>query len=364
MRILQVCPTLDSDGIARLLYNYFIRIDNAEIEVDFVVHDYIEKGILEDELKNRGYNIFHITSYENSKIKCITELAQIIKKGQYDVVHCHMHYRNLFIVLLAKRYGIKRIIVHSHVAYQKEGIIQSIKHKVTIPIIKIFATGFWACSKDAGIWMFGKNIVKSKHFYVLNNAIDLSEFCYSKQQREEFRNEFGIKKDEIVIGCIGRYADQKNYPFLFEVFNEILSQEHNAKLVIAGTRKKVEELNSSNENSVFVLGVRNDIGRILSGIDCFVLPSKYEGLGIVYVEAQTNGALTFASSNVPKEVKVLPQMKMIPLNCTAKEWAKIILNDYYLNEIDRSEAYHTMNESCFNIENEVKKLEKKYTTLL
>lgn len=363
MKVLHICPTLDSDGIAKVLYSYFSR-PMCDVNVDFVVHDYIPKGFLEDDLKSKGCNIFRITAFEKSKVKCLFELNKILATNKYDVIHCHMHYRNVFCVLLAFFHGIKVRITHCHVAFEEENKKQRLKRFLIMPITKMLATDFWACSTEAGYWMYGKRICKKNNFYVMPNAIDIESYKFSSKGRQSVRDQLNVG-NSIVVGCIGRFAFQKNYEKTISVFKEIGKKYPDSRLMIIGTREnaKLNQLITSAGvyDRVIQIGITDYVSSYLNAMDIFLLPSRYEGLGIVYIEAQANGLPCVASNRVPMDTNVTDLIRYIPLEADDKQWAEEIIKLFNLKKDTRREDYcENLLNSCFNIDVAVLNVREKY----
>ena len=196
----------------------------------------------------------------------------------------------------------------------------------------------FACSEEAGKWLFGKNICYKKNFKVIQNAINLEEFNYSLDLRSKYRSELGIE-DKFVIGHVGRFHVSKNHMFLLNVFVEVTKYKENAVLLLVGAgeledyiRQEIDRLNL--QGKVIMLGNRTDIPGLMQSMDIFVFPSIYEGLGIVVIEAQAAGLSCVMSEKIPKEIDVEPKLvTRVPLEGGIKEWAQIIVKKgEYLRE--------------------------------
>ena len=199
-----------------------------------------------------------------------------------------------------------------------------------------------------------------------NNAIDLDKFKYNKSIREKKRKELKISDDTIVIGHIGRFVKQKNHDFLIDIFNEIHKCNKESILLLAGQgplqeeiKNKVKQLNI--DKNVYFLGQRSDVNELYQVFDVFLLPSLYEGLPVVGVEAQATGNLCFLSDAMTKETKVLDSTRFVSLKKSAEEWANEILN--CLKEYKKHDTTREVSKYGFNIKVEVKKMEDKYIEL-
>lgn len=222
-------------------------------------------------------------------------------------------------------------------------------------------TDYWACSEIAGKWMF-----KNRNFRVIHNAINVSDFVYNESIRQKVRTQLGLLKDEFVIGHVGRFSYQKNHDFLIDVFNEVHRRLPEAVLILIGdavedelylnkAKQKVKELNLV-ENVRF-LGIRNDVPDLMQAMDCFLFPSRFEGLGIVIIEAQTAGLPCYVSSVIPNEVKITNLVDFISLNESPENWAeKIIKNKNY----KRKDISKEIIKAGYDINTEIKKMQKFY----
>ena len=186
------------------------------------------------------------------------------------------------------------------------------------------ANSYIACSEEAGKFLF-----KNKKFTVIKNSIDISNYIYNEQKRSELRKKYKIE-DKIVVGEFGRLCQQKNQLFMIDIFNELLKLNDRYFLILVGNgelESKIKEKikRYQIDDKVLMLGSRNDVNDLYNALDIFVLPSLYEGLGIVLIEAQANGLHCITSKkNVPIEAKVSNLLSYIDLNNNPKEWADAI----------------------------------------
>lgn len=247
----------------------------------------------------------------------------------------------------AKKAGIKNRIAHAHSTSQDRNIKLILK-KFYMTKIPKYATQLFACGEDAGKWMFSGH-----DFEIIKNSIDFNNFKYNTTLAEEVRNELNIKKDELVIGHVGRFCYPKNHHFLVDVFKEIHDIVPNSTLVLVGQGELENEIKNkvvqnNLKNSVKFLGLRTDIHRILNAMDCFVFPSNYEGFPVSIVEAQASGLLCFISDRVPQECIISDQVKVVSLDESANQWAKQILSsqsNYKRNNKEIKDSGFDINEN-------------------
>ena len=351
-------------GVEAVVMNYYRHIDRSKIQFDFLC-DEDSTNIPYEEIEQLGGRVILIPPYQKI-FKYQKELIRIFKENNYKIVHSHINTLSVFPLRAAKKAGVKVRIAHSHSTTNKKEWKKNLLKQVLRPFSKVYATDYMCCSELAGRWLFGDKAYDSGQVYLLNNAIDLDKFKYDEEKRKKKRKELNIKDDTLVIGHIGRFVAQKNHTFLIDIFNEVHKKNPSSLLLLVGQgplkeemENKVKELNLN--DSVRFLGQRNDVNELYQAFDVFCLPSLYEGLPVVGVEAQASGLLCILSDAMTKETKVLDITKFISLNNTPKDWADSILDD--VKKYKRIDTSKEMTSKNFNIKEEAKKLEKYYLNL-
>lgn len=364
--ILQLGMTKNIGGMETYLMSQYRKLNKKYIQYDFVNLSKDDKMAFSEEIKNNGSKIYSVPKRKYHPFLHYYEMMKILfhnrKKYKYIVLNtCHLYY--IFPLFFAKIIQIPNRIIHSH--NSDDEIKISFFRKILININKILmhfsVTDYWACSEIAGKWMF-----KNRNFRVIHNAINVSDFIYNESIRQKVRTQLGLLKDEFVIGHVGRFSYQKNHDFLIDVFNEVHRRLPEAVLILIGdavedelylnkAKQKVKELNLV-ENVRF-LGIRNDVPDLMQAMDCFLFPSRFEGLGIVIIEAQTAGLPCYVSSVIPNEVKITNLVDFISLNESPENWAeKIIKNKNY----KRKDASKEIIKAGYDINTEIKKMQKFY----
>lgn len=284
---------MDRGGISMHMMNYYRHLDKSRIQIDFVVHGF-EKGIFDDEIYSLGGKIYNIPLKSKDYFGNIKALKEIFDTGKYKIVHSHMDAMNMVVLKIAKKCGIPIRIAHSHNTQHltNNKIKFAINEYARLNISK-YATHFFACSEKAGRWLFGDKAVNNGKVTVIYNAIELEEFTFKQLKRDFLRDALDLKNN-FVIGHIGRFDYQKNHLFLLDVFNETLKLTENVKLLLIGDGHLRDEIITKIkklgiEDKVIMMGVRSDINDLLNVFDVFILPSVFEGLGTVVIEAQANG---------------------------------------------------------------------------
>lgn len=361
IRIAQIMGKWVGGGVEAVVMNYYRHIDRNKIQFDFICDD-DSTCIPKEEIESLGGKVILIPPYQKV-FKYHKELKRVLKEGQYKIVHSHINALSVFSLWAAKSAKIPVRIAHSHSTSNKKEWKKTLLKNMLRPFSKLFATDYFCCSELAGRWLFGNKTYDQGKVYLLNNAIDVDKFKYNEKVRKTKRKELNIKDNEIVIGHIGRFVKQKNHEFLIDIFNEVHKQNKNTILLLAGDgplkeeiQNKVKELNL--DKSVKFLGQRNDANELYQAMDAFVLPSLYEGLPVVGVEAQASGLPCFFSTDMTKETKVLDESIFIELVYTPKKWADTVLR--VLKETKRTNTSKEITDNNFNIAVEAEKLEQQY----
>lgn len=361
IRIAQIIGKWLGGGVEAVVMNYYRHLDHSKVQFDFICDD-DSTNIPYDEIEKLGGKVILIPPYQKV-FKYQKELRRVLRDGKYKIVHSHINTLSVFPLYAAKKVGVPVRIAHSHSTINKKEWKKNLLKQVLRPFSKKYATNYMCCSELAGRWLFGDKAYDEGKVYLLNNAIDLDKFKYDKKIRDKKRKELGIKEDTIVIGHIGRFVAQKNHTFLIDIFNQFHKKEKNSILLLAGQgplqeeiKNKVRELGL--DDSVGFLGQRNDANELYQAFDVFLLPSLYEGLPVVGVEAQASGLLCFFSDDMTKETKVLDSTVFMSLSNTSEEWTGEILTN--LKDYKRINTKNEVSDNGFDIEIEARKLEKYY----
>ena len=360
LRILEICCDLDGGGSDRYVYNYCTRINDIHFDYSAVDN---RKGILEPLLEAEGSLVFHVPQIKSGPIKYYRLLKSHILSGNYDAVHIHLGHKSFIASIAAKRCDVRTRIVHAHIAFVPENMIQRIIRQICTKITIHSATHLAACGVDAAKWVWGEKAYNDGKVKVLNNAIETKKYKYNHNLRTIMRKELGLQDNQIVVGHVGRLSDQKNQLRLLEIFAEMLKLQSDAMLIMIGqgemekeVQEKINELNIS--DNVKMLGIRNDVAELLNIMDVFVFPSKYEGLPFTLIETQCNGLRCICSDTITPLVDVTGAIRFISLLDSNKDWAEKAFEEIRKGRIDRAEQ--KIIEACYDIDVEAKKLEKYY----
>ena len=353
-------------GIEAYMMSYYRNLDKEKLQIDFIVHGY-EKGVYDDEIEMMGGKIFRVPVKSKNYIGNIKELKKIFDSNDYKIVHSHMDAMSTVVLKIAKKSNIPIRIAHSHnTQHLTTNKIKYLINEYARKNITKYATHLFACSEPAARWLFGSTNVDKGNVVYVNNAINLKKFTFDPAMRAKFREELNVEED-LVIGHVGRFDYQKNHSYLLDVFKRLVQEAPNAKLILVGDgslKSKIQEkiIDYNLSNNIILLGVRDDVDKIMNAFDVFILPSHFEGLGIVLVEAQANGLKCIASDTIPKEVNINGDVTFLSANqnnigC----WIRQILEtDVNKRNSDISKFI----AAGYGIKNEVKKLQQLYLEYL
>ena len=356
---------LRTDGVESVVMNYYRNIDKSKVQFHFIC-DEDSTDIPYDEIEKLGGKVIVVPPYQKL-FKYQKELYKIFKENNYKIVHSHISTLSMFPLRIAKKAGIPIRIAHSHSTSNKKEWKRNLIKNILRPFSKVYANVFFGCSQLSGKWLFGNKAFLNGNIKIINNAIDLEKFEYNEEVRTKIREKLNVSEDTILIGHIGRFVTQKNHEFLIDVFNEIIKktkqENFNSKLILIGQGNLKENIIEKIkylglQDYVIFTGQINNVSDYYNAMDIFVLPSLYEGLPVVGIEAQANGLLCEFSTDMTKETKVLNTTRFISLKETAKKWAEVILEDY--KNFKRIDSFEEMTKNNFNIKEEAKKIEEYY----
>lgn len=362
IRILQFSITNTKGGITQYILNNWRYINHNIFQFDFITFsshlDY------EDSLLAEGCQVFHVKSRAEDDLQGFQNEIRNILKREYDIIHLHTAFwKSTYMEQIAKEIHASRVIIHAHNSgiSGNENLVQlKRQHEIIKKQINIdIATDFWACSREAADFLYGDYISKEK-IKIMKNAINLQEFAYNAEIRQEYRQMLGLEGC-FVIGHVGRFTYEKNHRFLVDVFYEISKIREDARLLLIG-KGMLEECIAEQAKSygiyekICFLGGRDDVNNLYCAMDVFCMPSLFEGLGIALIEAQQSGLNCLCSKKIPQEAIIGINTKKIDLDINL--WKKELLEvpDVY----ERISPTVRMREAGYDIQNQIKILEKGY----
>lgn len=353
--------SLDYGGISTFLLSYASHMDPKKVQIDFLVHGQ-SAGPRENEALALGCQVIHVPNKREHYLK--NRLAIQNACHGYDIVHAHMDGMNGYVLQLAKRSGVPIRISHSHnTGFLTNNPIRVWLHRKTANRIPRVATTLFACSEAAGKFLYGATALGKEDVVIIRNAIELDRYAFQLNARTRIRAELNVE-NAFVIGNIGRYDYQKNQEFLLNILPQLLLNRPNIVLVLIGDgadRTKLEAMAAEKDLAKHVrfTGYRNDVPALLSAMDGFALPSHFEGLGIVLIEAQRSGLPCIASDQVPMDTQVLG-CQYLPLD--QERWISA-LTGMQCNENRDTVGNEAFQRAGYDIVVEAEKLQNRYLEL-
>ena len=341
-RCLHIVGSMSPSGIGNFIMNIYRHMDREQVQFDFVVHE--KRAVsFDEEIEQLGGHLYYVTRKSESLWKNLNEIRQVVKKGQYDVVFRHTDTATVALDLVAAWLGgAKRRIPHSH-----STSTPNLKmHQLFQPLLNLIATERFACSEEAGKWLYGK-----KPYEVIWNGIDIPLFTFSESKRDRIRTELGIS-DKKVIGHVGNFMPVKNHEFMLEVFRKLHQQNPDTVLMLVGDGELRESITEKIaayqlQDSVIFTGVRNDTDALLQGMDLFFFPSHYEGMPIALVEAQAAGLPCLVSDVITDDVIVTNRVQKRNLGDSPESWAETA--GQLLQQTDRPDTSPQIREGGFDV---------------
>lgn len=352
-----------SGGVERYIYNLVQNIDQTKYQIDLLIPDEdIGDKIYLSQFEEYVDQIIVIPSHKQNLAQHIVKFYTIAKNYKDGIIHIHASDGfHAIDGLIAKMAGAKNIIYHSHNA----SFIESTGRKISRILYRMSGKYFIGCTKDAGEYLYGKKILNRSNFAVVANGINAEEFKFSLTERDKIRDHYHIPPDEKLLGYVGRFSQEKNIFFLLDVLSELLKRDANITLMLVGEGEEKNEIEHvikerALENNVVFIGPNDQIPSYMSAMDILLLPSFYESLGIVLIEAQANGLRSIASDNVPLDAKVSECIEFVELD--KNKWVNKIMDSK--SQINRENHYKVIEATNYSTIKSSKKISEIYSKLL
>ena len=361
IKVAYIFGSINPGGKKNLALEYCRHMDTTKVRVDWIC-DADSTAIPEDEIKLLGGKVHIVTPYKNI-LKNMADMRRIFREEKYDVVHVWLSTMNLFTLIVAKQEGIKVRISESISMANKHEKKVLLKYALK-PFSSIAANYYMACGVDCGVFQFGQKAYDSGKIAIFKTVINTDDNAFDPELRALTRKKFGWE-DSVVYGFIGRYMVQKNPLFIVDIFNEIQKIQPHARLALIGfgglenkMMERIEHYGISDMATNY--GKREDIKQFYNAFDAFLLPSIYEGLPVVGVEAQSCGLPIFFSSEITPEAKGCEMAHFISLKESAAEWAQKIVKAVEHNMPIRRSYVDEMKAAGFDSRSEARRLQQYY----
>lgn len=354
----------NAGGIQEMSIKWMENIEKDKFQIDILSYNTGKRDNFPERIRALGGEVYVIPKYTNGDvINSIKHTKKFFKEHHYDILHAHSSSKAVFIMHYAKKAGVKVRILHSHsskfVVTDKKSLL--IANMLLKPTLKN-TTDFFACSPEAGIFLFSKEAYDQGKITLIHNGINTKKFLPDAGKRKKMRNELGME-ERFVIGNVGRFRPQKNHLYLMDIFKSVCDIDSDATLLCVGNGELEESIKEKATqlgifNRIKFLGFRSDVSDLMQSFDLLLMPSLFEGLPVTAVEAQAEGVPGLFANTITPNVAILPTSSFLSLEDAPEVWAKKIIS--YKN-IEREEnPYKYILEQGYDIEIETKKLEKYY----
>lgn len=357
IRVLQVVPAMDMGGLETFIMNVYRHIDRDKVQFDFFYH-YDRPCVYDEEIESLGGRIYRASVRQDNNIPKYCRFLDdfFARHPEYAIVHGHYSGFGMFYNHYAKKHGVPVRIGHSHNTNTEKSLTGLLDAGMSW-FFRFGLTDRFSCGEEAG-----RALYRTGDFEVFPNGIEVDRFLYNEDAARQTRLRLGLG-DGLVFGHVGRFTQQKNHAFLIEIFAELARRQPGARLLLAGQGPLMPQAEEQaarlglSESIVFA-GIQRDTPGLYSAMDCFLLPSLFEGFPVVLVEAQAAGLPCFVSSEVSPEAALTDSLHFLPLSLGASGWADAIL-DQPLKRTDNRQA---MFDAGYDISTTARRLQDFYLT--
>lgn len=326
-KVLYILSNEPTGGVGACVQNYCTHFD-SDLTIDFLMYTSRRDTMFQRAVQCGDNRIFYLPELSGRNLpELMKETDLFFRDHAGDYIAVHLHFAGIAALVLpaARKYGIPHRIIHSHNTKLSDNPWKNLRNRLLSAFGMSAANHYFACSKAAAVYLYGSRRVEQNEIYYMYNAVDLSRFCYQPAIRIRMRERLQAEGRHVLFH-VGRFEPQKNHSFLLRVFQALRMQDSNAILVLAGDgplRKETEQMAErlGLTAAVRFIGFTDQVPELLQAADLFLLPSLYEGLPIVAVEAETSGLPCLLSDAITREVALTDQVSFMSLEETPEAWA-------------------------------------------
>jgi glycosyltransferase involved in cell wall biosynthesis len=361
IRVALILGKYNIGGRRSLTMNYFRNMNNDKVRFDFIC-DSDSQAIPYEEIEARGGRVFIIRPYQNI-FGNIADMKKLFRENKYSIVHAYNSTMNVFPMYAAKVAGVP-VRISESISMGNKQDKKTILKNILKTTSRFFANYYMSCGTACGVWQFGQKALDEGKLSVFKSCIDTEAFDFDPALREEVRKEYGWE-DKIVIGHVGRMTKAKNPVRMMDMFAAVLMKEPSAVFCYVGDGELQDQVFAEADklgirDKVYFVGGREDVHRFYCAMDGFLLPSLYEGIPNVGLEAQSGGLPVFFSTEVPEESAGCEICRFIPLSESDSHWADVILDGVKENMPVRRGYTKELASMGFDSKKEAKRLQQFY----
>ena len=364
-KLVEFIGRIQDGGAETLVKDYALLLDSDLFDITILCEDYRPDSYNYKTLVKNNVKI--VSMYEKSffinkvlarifgKKYVATLFKKAIKQLKPDVIHCHLEVLEILYYARECLDGIKLLFTCHNppellIGDERPEERDACRYLLDNNNLQIIALHDEMAKEINEMFNIDNTAV-------IRNGIDFKRFKNIDKSKEEIKRELTIPEDAYVVGQVGRFAYQKNPEFTIEAFSKLLERNDNARLLLVGRGDKKLLIDRINElkinDKVLILENREDIPELLKAMDVFVLPSRFEGLGIVLIEAQVCGLPCVVSENIPNEAFQSKNITVLSLDEPIDNWV-----DALSNPKGNIDSYGDINNYDMNLE--IKRLEELY----
>lgn len=358
IKILLIAGAMDVGGIENQLMHLLRNADKDKFQIDFTStapHSYYR-----DEIELLGGRVHSISrmSRKNPLPYC-QSLIRIMREGEYDIVYSHELFHSGIVLLTAAIAGVPARFVHAHNwsdgdgSGKKRGVVRSVYNAVMRKLIRKYSTCQIACSTLAGKFLYGEDILEKNSYHLVFNSVDTERYLQRYDQKEsgEFCDDGWIN-----VLQVGRFSEIKNQLFTAQIAQELKKRGKKIRILCAGNNGNEYEnkVNAAIEEMglqehMHLLGVRSDIDVLMRKSSAFLLPSLYEGMPLVLIEAQASGLPCVVADTFSREVDFeIGKVNWMQLDDGIAAWADAIEAAVSGDRAAKSDVVRVVEEKRFD----------------
>lgn len=357
IKVLIITGAMDVGGIENQLMHLLRNADKERFQIDFTTT--MDHPFYQDEIEALGGKCIRIPATEGWHfLRQCKALYRVMRDGQYDIVHSHELFHSGMVLLTAKMAGVKHRFVHAHNWSDDDGTgrqsaVRKLYNSVMRRWILRYGTDFCACSTLAGRFLYGEKKTHEPNYHLIFNSVDTSKFIenYDRQETGELCDDGWVN-----ILQVGRFSPIKNQLFTAEIAKELKCRGKKIRILCAGNngneyeqqvRAAMQEYGI--EEHMMLLGVRKDIDVLARKSAAFLLPSLYEGMPLVMIEAQATGLPCVTADTYSHEVDFgIGYVQWLRLEQSAAEWADAIKKAVNMGRADKNAVVNAVEKYGFD----------------
>lgn len=344
-------------GVERFILHLVKVLPKDKFQIDLLV--FSEEIPARSQLEKYVDEIITIPSRRTQPLLYGRNIQRVLQKGHYSIVwsnKCSLS--DMRLLVEAKKLGVPMRISYAHTSGSMGGFLTRLLHQMNKK--KLSAANYkWACSDE--VWDYFYDSTDPKEKTVFLNAVFPEDYRYDEEQRTNIRYKLGME-ESIILGSVGRLRDEKNHRFIIQLLPELIKRYPSIIYLILGRGELLDELKHVAEKlnvskHVKFMGFVDNVNDYLNAMDLFLMPSKYEGLPYVLIEAQMNGLEVIASENISSESSIGNAVKFLPLEPTS--WIENISNFVSEMKFGHRDSARDFNESPYNMHQVGQQIERR-----